>query len=123
LRFVATDLLSSQPQSIALQREHATDLPIWLPFGFLCRHLEASTKNSLVSAAEAWLKSQSATHLWELVQRALRDDRLLLLVDSVDEWSDVGAAERALGVLEALEPGLEHRTAWRTGPAGRCAAT
>jgi hypothetical protein len=60
LRFAATDLLSSQPQSIALQREHATDLPIWLPFGFLCRHLEASTENSLVSAAEAWLKSQSA---------------------------------------------------------------
>jgi hypothetical protein len=102
LRFVATDLLSSQPQSIALQREHATDLPIWLPFGFLCRHLEASTENSLVSAAEAWLKSQSAAHLWPLVQRALQDDRLLVLVDGVDEWSDVGAAERALGILEAF---------------------
>ncbi|WP_368679983.1 NACHT domain-containing protein (plasmid) [Rhodococcus opacus] len=102
LRFTAMDLLSSQPQSIALQREHATDLPIWLPFGFLCRHLESSTENSLVSAAEAWLKSQSATHLWPLVQRALKDDRLLLLVDGVDEWSDVGAAERALGMLEAF---------------------
>ncbi|GII34160.1 NACHT domain-containing protein [Planotetraspora mira] len=102
LRFTATDLLSSQPQSIALQREHASDLPIWLPFGFLCRHLEASTENSLVSAAEAWLKSQSATHLWPLVQRALQDDRLLLLVDGVDEWGDVGAAERALGILEAF---------------------
>ncbi|WP_371636569.1 NACHT domain-containing protein [Streptomyces zaomyceticus] len=102
LRFMATDLLSSQPQSITLQREHATDLPIWLPFGFLCRHLEASTDNSLVSAAEAWLKSQSATYLWPLVQRALRDDRLLLLVDGIDEWSDVGAAERALGILEAF---------------------
>lgn len=102
LRFVTTDLLSSQPQSIALQREHATDLPIWLPFGFLCRHLEASTENSLVSAAEAWLKSQSAAYLWPLVQRALQDDRLLLLVDGVDEWSDVGGAERALGILEAF---------------------
>lgn len=64
LRFTATDLLSSRPQSVALQREHATDLPVWLPFGFLCRHLEASTENSLVSAAEAWLKSQSAADLW-----------------------------------------------------------
>ncbi|MCP3821369.1 NACHT domain-containing protein [Streptomyces sp. A3M-1-3] len=102
LRFMATDLLSSQPQSTTLQREHATDLPIWLPFGFLCRHVEASTENSLISAAEAWLKSQSAIHLWPLVKRALRDDRLLLLVDGVDEWSDVGAAERALGILEAF---------------------
>ncbi|MFI8433826.1 NACHT domain-containing protein [Streptomyces sp. NPDC079020] len=102
LRFMATDLLSPRPQSIPLQREHACDLPVWLPFGFLCRHLETSTENSLVSAAEAWLKSQSATHLWPLVRRALRDDRLLLLVDGVDEWSDVGAAERALGTLEAF---------------------
>jgi hypothetical protein len=102
LRFAATDLLSSQPQSIALQREHANDLPIWLPFGFLCRHLEASTENSLISAAEAWLKSQSASDLWPLVQRALQDDRLLLLVDGVDEWSDVGTADRALGIMEAF---------------------
>ena len=102
LRFAAGDLLAAEPQSVALQREHATDLPVWLPFGFLCRHLEASTENSLVSAAEAWLKSQSATHLWPLVQRALDDDRLLLLVDGIDEWSDVGSAERALGILEAF---------------------
>jgi NACHT domain len=102
LRFTATDLLSSRPQSVALQREHASDLPVWLPFGFLCRHLEASAENSLVSAAEAWLKSQSAAHLWPLVQQALQDDRLLLLVDGVDEWSDVGAAEHALGILEAF---------------------
>lgn len=102
LRFAAADLLSAQPQSIPLQREHGTDLPVWLPFGYLCRHLEASTENSLVSAAEAWLKSQSAAHLWPLVQRALRDDRLLLLIDGIDEWSDVNAAERALGTIEAF---------------------
>ncbi|MGW1787292.1 NACHT domain-containing protein, partial [Streptomyces sp. NPDC002143] len=102
LRFVAADLLSAQPQSVTLQREHGTDLPVWLPFGYLCRHLEASAENSLVSAAEAWLKSQSAAHLWPLVQRALRDDRLLLLVDGIDEWSHVNVAERALGTLEAF---------------------
>ncbi|MER5707256.1 NACHT domain-containing protein [Streptomyces sp. NPDC002122] len=102
LRFMATDLLSPQPQSITLQREHAGDLPIWLPFGYLCRHLEESTENSFISAVEAWLASQSAPQLWPLVQRALRDDRLLLLIDGVDEWTDVDAAERALGVLEAF---------------------
>jgi hypothetical protein len=102
LRFAATDLLSSQPQSAPLQREHASNLPIWLPFGFLCRHLAASTENSVVSATEAWLKSQSAVHLWPLVERALQDDRLLMFIDGIDEWSSVGAAERALGMLEAF---------------------
>ncbi|MCD7444767.1 NACHT domain-containing protein [Streptomyces lincolnensis] len=102
LRFVAVDLLSAQPQSVPLQRQHGTDLPVWLPFGYLCRHLEGSTENSLFSAVEAWLRSQSAAHLWPLVERALRDDRLLLLIDGIDEWSDVSAAERALGTLEAF---------------------
>nr|WP_277605314.1 NACHT domain-containing protein [Glycomyces sp. L485] len=102
LRFIATDLLSTQPQSIELQREHADNLPIWLPFGFLCRHLEESTEKSLISAAEAWLSAQSTAHLWPLVERALRDDRLLLLVDGVDEWSSVRGAERALAALEGF---------------------
>ncbi|MET7944169.1 NACHT domain-containing protein [Streptomyces sp. NPDC005302] len=102
LRFIGADLLSAQPQSVTLQREHGMDLPVWLPFGFLCRHLQASTENSLVSASEAWLRSQSAAHLWPLVERALQDDRLLLLIDGIDEWSDVSAAERALGTLEAF---------------------
>ena len=37
-----------------------------------------------------------------LVQRALQDDRLLLLVDGIDEWSDLGAAEHTLGILEVF---------------------
>ncbi|MGI5243248.1 NACHT domain-containing protein [Dactylosporangium sp. CA-139066] len=102
LRFAAADLLAERPQSITLQREHGGDLPVWLPFGFLCRHLDASTENSLVSAVEAWLSSQSAADLWPLAQRALHDDRLMLFVDGIDEWSDVSSAEHALGVLEAF---------------------
>jgi energy-coupling factor transporter ATP-binding protein EcfA2 len=102
LRFLATDSLSTSPQSSAIQRQHSNDLPIWLPFGYLCRHLADSTDNSIISAAKAWLTHQSADHIWPLVQRALHDDRLLLVVDGIDEWSDVGAAERALGVLEAF---------------------
>ncbi|GLY99835.1 hypothetical protein [Actinoplanes sp. NBRC 103695] len=102
LRFATADLLAERPQSITLQREHGGDLPVWLPFGFLCRHLDASTENSLVSAVEAWLLSQSAADLWPLAQRALHDDRLMLFVDGIDEWSDISSAELALGVLEAF---------------------
>ncbi|GAA0546405.1 hypothetical protein GCM10010172_30090 [Paractinoplanes ferrugineus] len=102
LRFAAADLLAERPQSITLQREHGGNLPIWLPFGFLCRHLDASTENSLVSALEAWLSSQSAADLWPLAKRALHDDRLMLFVDGIDEWSDISSAEHALGILEAF---------------------
>ena len=102
LRFAGTDLLSRTPQSLVLQREHGNNLPVWLPFGYLCRHLAESSSNSLYSAAKAWLTQQGAESLWLLVENALDDDRLLLLIDGIDEWSDIDAAERALGVLEAF---------------------
>ncbi|MFG1879511.1 NACHT domain-containing protein [Sphaerisporangium sp. NPDC049003] len=102
LRFAAGDLLAAEPQSVVLQREHAGRLPVWLPFGYLCRHLAESTTHSLHSAARAWLARHDAENLWQLVERALSDDRLLLLIDGVDEWSDVDEAEHALYVLETF---------------------
>ena len=69
LRFVARDLLSSDPQSTRLHKEHGGRLPIWLPFGFLTRHLDDADTNSLQSAIRAWLTSQNAAALWPLDER------------------------------------------------------
>lgn len=100
LRFVARDLLSTSPQSPALQREHGGRLPIWLPFGFLSRHLAELATNSLTSAIQTWLASHSMPHLWPLVERAMKDDRLLLLIDGIDEWQSQTAANDAIGAIE-----------------------
>jgi len=78
LRFIATDLLADSPESAWLQRAYGDRLPVWLPFGFLCHHLDADHANSLSTAAEAWLKSHGRTDLVPLVLKALEDDRLLL---------------------------------------------
>ena len=100
LRFVAQDLLSPAPQSPALQREHGGRLPLWLPFGFLSRHLAELGTHSLTSAIQTWLTSRSTPHLWPLVERALNDDRLLLLIDGIDEWQSQTAANVAIGEIE-----------------------
>lgn len=102
LMFAAADILASQPQSVALQRAHAGDLPLWLPFGFLCRHLSESTSNSVVSAIQAWVTHQGGPSTWDLTQPALDDERAVLLVDGVDEWSDTASAEYALGLIESF---------------------
>jgi len=102
LMFAAMDILASSPQSAALQRSHGGDLPLWLPFGFLCRHLEGSTTNSVVSALEAWVSQQGGGSSWSLAQLALDDERALLLVDGIDEWSDAPSAEYALGLIESF---------------------
>jgi hypothetical protein len=102
LMFTAVDILAATPQSAALQRAHAGDLPLWLPFGFLCRHLEGSTTNSVVSAIEAWVSQQGGDASWGLTQPALDDERAVLLVDGVDEWNDAASAEYALGLIESF---------------------
>lgn len=102
LRFVAVDLLSPAPQSSALQKTYGGRLPVWLPFGFLTRHLADDDGNSLVSAAQAWMQARGMAETWPLVERALSDDRLLLLVDGIDEWKSPSAANDALGALESF---------------------
>jgi len=73
-----------------------------LPFGFLTRHLADDDGNSLVSAAQAWMQARGMSETWPLVERALSDDRLLLLVDGIDEWKSPSAANDALGALESF---------------------
>jgi hypothetical protein len=102
LRFIATDLLADEPASFALQRAHGDRLPVWLPFGFLCHHLDASDSNSLTSAVEAWLASHARPDLYPLVAKALEDDRLLLLIDGIDEWTSQATAGKALARLETF---------------------
>lgn len=102
LMFAAVDILAAEPQSAALQRAHGGDLPLWLPFGFLCRHLDGSTTNSVASAIQAWVTQQGGPSAWDLTLPALDDERAVLLVDGVDEWSDSASAEYALGLIESF---------------------
>lgn len=102
LRFVATDLLSPRPESTALQRQHSDRLPVWLPFGYLCHHLKLDDSNSLLSAVRAWLTSHGRGDLYGLVERALGDERLLLLIDGIDEWTTEAAANIALNAIETF---------------------
>lgn len=106
LRFVATDILSDAPQSHAIAQELGRSLPIWLPFAFLCSHLGEGGSRSVLSAVRAWLDRHDCGKIWALVKKAMNDDRLLLIVDGLDEWIDPQLAEVAFGQLETF---LDHR--------------
>ena len=102
LMFAATDILAEMPQSAPLQRAHAGNLPLWLPFAFLCAHLAESTSKSVLSAIESWITRQGGDEAWRIVKPALDDERALLLVDGIDEWSDQTEADNALGLVESF---------------------
>jgi hypothetical protein len=79
-------------------------LPVWVPFPLWTRRIaeRGATAVSLVELLREWLASYSNGHLWPLVERALAYDRLLLLVDGLDEWRDEGAARVALQLLHVF---------------------
>jgi hypothetical protein len=57
---------------------------------------------SLAATLQAWLEQYNVGHLWPLVQKVLDDDRLLLIIDGLDEWASENAARSALTALETF---------------------
>lgn len=97
LRFVALDLLQDSPRMVRLAARWGGCLPVVVPFALWTRLVsKPETLNTSVGdLLREWFHGQDEDRLWPLVERALLDDRLLLLVDGLDEWSDPTAANIA----------------------------
>lgn len=102
LRFLALDLLSSEPRLPALRQRWTDRLPIWVSFSFWTRLILKQTPEtdlSLEASVVAWLKAHGESEIIPLIRRAFTDRRVVLLVDGIDEWSNEAAAGTALSVL------------------------
>ena len=104
LRFLVLDLLSQEPTWAPVAERWGQRLPIWLPFHFFTQRIAGNTgaPASVSSALRAWLEQNDAAHVWPLVQKALEDQRLLLVVDGLDEWVDDQAGRAAVAALEVF---------------------
>ena len=88
LRFLVLDLLSEEPEWPSVAERWGNHLPVWLPFHFFTQRLEGRTgiRASVGEALKAWLEQHDSGEVWPLVEAALNDKRLLLVVDGLDEW-------------------------------------
>lgn len=104
LRFLAMDLLKEEPQIESLSHHWGKFLPIWVPFALWTKLIakSESTSPSLSTLIHNWLESSDEGALWPLIQKALDDVRILLLVDGVDEWTSKSAAKIALDRLRVF---------------------
>lgn len=104
LRFLVLDLLSDDPQWPAVARHWGDRLPVWLPFHYFTQRVRSGTGQaaSVVEAIRAWFEQHDFGHLMPLVDRALSDDRLLLVVDGLDEWATPAAGDSAAAALETF---------------------
>jgi len=104
LRFVALDLLDEGPRLRRIAEAWGAFLPVWVPFGFWTRQIAAQPAGgpSLTQVLQQWLSSLDEDRLWPLLEQALEDRRLLLLVDGLDEWTSEDAAKIALHRLQVF---------------------
>lgn len=82
-----------------LQENRSKLIPVWLPFGFWTNYMESQPNTSLVDCMHAWFSGMNHQDLWPLIESAMEDDRLLLVVDGLDEWS---SRQTALICLQKL---------------------
>jgi len=97
LRVLIHDLLGEDARFPALAKSWGQRLPLLVPFGFLTRYYSTNEAPTMESALLAWIKVLGAKDEGlALLREMLDDDRLLLLVDGLDEWQNREAALAAL---------------------------
>jgi hypothetical protein len=105
LRTIALDLLASDSQMEPLARRWAGYLPLWISFARWTSILAgngSAAQVSLPDAVDEWLSLHGGHDLVPLVQSALRERRVILLVDGIDEWQSEQSARNALALLEVF---------------------
>lgn len=102
LRILALELLSTVPQLQDVSRRWGTFLPVWIPFAYWTALLTEGHDVSLLDALTKWMHLHGGEHLVPLIERALRTQRLLLVVDGFDEWENQQAARNAFAVLQTF---------------------
>ena len=103
LRNFAIDMLREEPRFAAIARKWGTYLPLWVPFPLWTKLIaERGPSVSLPEVMKSWLSGFAERGLWPLVEKALADRRVLLLVDGIDEWTNEEAAGIALNKLQVF---------------------
>ncbi|HXN61085.1 MAG TPA: NACHT domain-containing protein [Acidimicrobiales bacterium] len=95
LRAIALDTLSESPRFSKVAARFAGHVPVWVPFALWVKLVSQGPAQdwSIPTLIKQWLNSSSAPEIWPLIEKALDDDRVLFLVDGLDEYTDEVSAE------------------------------
>jgi energy-coupling factor transporter ATP-binding protein EcfA2 len=103
LRTLAVELLSEEPVFPQAAVRWGTMLPVWIPFSFWTSlNTKRDSPISLSECLSVWFRQFDQGEVWPLVQAAIEDERLLLLVDGLDEWTDETAARTTSTLLQTF---------------------
>ncbi|MGA9883180.1 MAG: NACHT domain-containing protein [Candidatus Acidiferrales bacterium] len=100
LRVLAIELLSEEPILSETAARWGLLLPVWIPFSYWTDlNRKRGSPVALSDCLHSWFAQFDQNHVWLLVE-AMEDERLLLLVDGLDEWTDKAAARTTSHILQ-----------------------
>jgi hypothetical protein len=86
LRFLALDVLSDTPEIEAVRNHYAGYIPVWVPFALWARMAEGiDHPPPLEDVVHAFIAAQNDVPLANDMRRALGSQKIVLLVDGLDE--------------------------------------
>ncbi|MGD0624667.1 MAG: NACHT domain-containing protein [Thermodesulfobacteriota bacterium] len=118
LRFVVLSLLDPKSPDKDLAHIWGERLPVWMSFNAWTRAISSDEAINLEDFLLSWLHQHSADDLKPLLQEALKDHRLLLLIDGLDERYSEEAANVALDRLDTFLAGKDIPVVLSSRPIG-----
>jgi hypothetical protein len=103
LRFLALDLLADTPVLTVARERYAKYLPIWVPFALWSRMSEGkAAPPPLAEVVAEFFRALSEPDLADDVRRALSSEKVILLIDGLDEATNQAAAQTVAAVLTSF---------------------
>ncbi len=100
LRNLVLDILSEHPKFEQTTESWGKCLPIWIPFAFITKNLKNNNNLSISDLLRIWFSAYEKESLFEIINTALFDERLILVIDGVDELADIPSAQNAISKIE-----------------------
>jgi hypothetical protein len=103
LRVIALDVLSDTPKLACVRGKLEGFIPVWVPFALWTRMAsDRGAPPSLEDVVREFARAQSEPQLGEALVKALGSSKAVLLIDGLDESSDVTAASTVANVLSTF---------------------
>lgn len=100
LRVIALDLLHSQVHFPEIAKHWGEHIPVYVPFARWTSHVaRVNNPIGIKEIVRRTLEHLLTASIADILDRALDDGRVLLLVDGLDEWSNEQAARTTLSLL------------------------
>lgn len=100
LRVIALQLMNDRDDLFQLPWGEL--LPVWVSFGGFSAAIQNQSNLSLEDYFDMWLHQNGADEARPLFRRAVKQGKLLLLVDGLDEGQDVNVAKQAMDRISAF---------------------